>query len=198
MRRLLLLLTGMTLLLGALSSTALARGHRGRGHRSAAHHQRLRHERFGTSRAADGSSTPASTTSSSPSSSTAGTITSFSDGRLTLTLNDGSTVSGLVTSGTRIECAAPEQGSGDAEGGDMHRSGDDGPGDARGDDQGGNQGGNQGDDQGDEHGGNDPSGGSDGQGTCSSADLTPGRTVNEAELAISNAGSNWTRVELAS
>ncbi len=129
------------------------------------HHDRVRREHFG--------SRSSSNRGDQPEQGNAGTVASFTGGVLTITLTDGSTVSGAVTADTNIECemAEPEI--------DMQAE-DQGPG---GGDNSGDDGG-QGDDQGE-----------DGQ-PC--APVMPGMVVRRAELRISSAGAVWDEVELTS
>lgn len=114
------------------------------------------------------------------------TVQSFSGGVLTLSLPDGSTVSGTVTSNTEIECSSSR------DGGDM---GDDfafdgGPGPSGSGGQGDQSNSGPGD-----QGGDNP--GDQGEGmNCSSA-LAPGAIVSEARLDISSTGKTWEKVELA-
>ena len=139
-----------------------AEHHLRRHHRR--HHARVRHERFG-----GGSST---TSGDQQDQGNAGTVASFTGGVLTITLNDGSTVSGEVTADTELKCDMPEQ---DMQTEDQGASGAD----DNGDDDGG-----QGDDQGED------------EQMCST--VTPGMVVHEAELRISSAGAVWDEVELIS
>src|SRR5438067_1926195 len=94
----------------ALGAPAVASAHHRHHHHR--HHLRVRMERFGT---LAGAPIAAPT-------STAGTVASFEGGVLTLTLNDGSTVKGVVTSHTQIKCDSPlsahasDHGSGSDEG----------------------------------------------------------------------------------
>jgi hypothetical protein len=98
----------------ALTAPSLASAHRTRHHRHAhaAHHRRLharRHHRRPSSSklGPPAPSTPSTPNTPPPSKSSAttesaGTIASFSNGVLTITLKDGSTVSGTVTESTRV------------------------------------------------------------------------------------------------
>src|SRR5436305_2546248 len=97
MRRMLFVAIAGAALLAVIPATALARhGHHQRSHSQHARRQsRVHHKRFGSDTAAPGHDT-------------AGTIASFSDGLLTIRLNDGSTVSGRVTDATEMECEAPD------------------------------------------------------------------------------------------
>jgi hypothetical protein len=104
----------------------------------------------------------------------AGTIVSFTEdpaapgtGVLTIKLADNSTISGKVDSTTEIECHP----AGDGNGAGHDKSGaDDGPSHDSGDDHGGAP-----------HNGDGHGGGSDDQ-HCTTADLTAGTAVHEAEL----------------
>ena len=103
----------------------------------------------------------------------AGTIASFSDGVLTITLAGGGTLTGEVDEDTEIEC------------GDMARASDDGDDDHHGDDGDGHHGDDEGDDdQGDEN--------------CASDALTTGAVVHEAELKARDGKAVFEKVELGS
>jgi hypothetical protein len=124
---------------------------------------------------------------------TSGTVASFVEdsahpgtGVLTITLADNSTVSGKVDSTTEIECRTPR-----AEGTTHQRDGaDDGPNHDAGDDNGGDNG-----DNGDgDHSG--PGRGGDDKRQCTTADLTQGTAVHEAELHGSGADAVFEKVEL--
>jgi hypothetical protein len=173
MRRLALTASVAIVALTMVAPSALARHHDRHHHKR--HHRHARIERFGQ----DVTSTPASADN-------AGTVKSFENGVLTLTLGDGSTVSGAVTSDTELECAAQEEDQ------TMHADGDTSGGDNQGDDQGEDENGAQNDDQGEDQ--NDD----EAQNNCSTANLTSGTIVDEAELRISGAGSVWEKLELGS
>jgi hypothetical protein len=165
------------LMAGAIPASALAH----HGHHSkhqARHHAKFR--RFGDV------SQPTSTTASD----NAGTVQSFQNGVLTIALNDGSTVKGMVTNDTELECTSTQPST------TMHDEGD-GSGDQQGsggDDQGDN---NQGDDnQGDDNQGEDQN--ENEAGSCSTSSLTPGTVVHEASLRIGGSGATWQKVELVS
>jgi hypothetical protein len=141
----------------------------------------------------------------------AGTIASFTGGTLTITLNDGTTVSGMVTPRTEIECHAASataadhgdvgrgdggsgggSSSGPGPGGQAGESGRDGRDDAGGDnDAGDNPGGN---DAGDNDAGDDDA--HDEAEHCMPAALVPGASVREALLSVSSAGAFWVKLEL--
>jgi len=108
----------------------------------------------------------------------AGTIQSFdpSTGMLVVSLFGGGSVEGLVTEETEIEC--DDGGGGEAS---ASSSSDDGEGS---------------DDEGDDESGDDGSedeGGSE----CTTADLIPGATVDEAELELENGSAVFEKVELS-
>jgi hypothetical protein len=134
------------------------------------HHSRIRHEHFGTA------GTTTSTTSGDEMQGTAGTVDSFSGGMLKIKLNDqnGTIVSGMVTDATELKCEAPENEVNDNDGEDGgSQSGDNTSGDNT-----------SGEDQGE-----------DAQ-MCTTANLTRGTVVQDAELKISSAGAVWQEVEL--
>jgi hypothetical protein len=108
----------------------------------------------------------------------AGTVASFTNGVLTITLAKGGTLTGTVSPDTEIEChdatatAADDGGDGDHGGaGDQGGSGDD----------------NDGNDGNDDHG--------DG-GNCGPEALTAGRAVKEADLKAANGTAVFEKVEL--
>ena len=110
----------------------------------------------------------------------AGTIQSFNSdtGRLVINLFGGDTLSGLVTSDTRIECEDENEDENENEA-EQHHSGNSGPG-------GGDDEDNSGPGRGDEDDRN-----------CTTADLTPGRVVEEAELEAEDGAAFFEEVELA-
>jgi hypothetical protein len=117
----------------------------------------------------------------------AGTITSFDGTTLTIRLAGGGTLSGAVTDATEIECSGMEAHSAD-HGGDQ------------GDDNGADDPASH--DQGDDNGADDPAGhdqgddrGDDGA-RCTTAALTPGATVAEAELRARRGNAAFEKVEL--
>ncbi len=172
-------------------------GHHGVQHKR--HHRHAHLVRFGTAASTQAASPTGPTSSPSPTAptgstgETAGTVASFTNGTLTITLNDGSTVSGKVTEGTEIECrSATASAASDGQGG----QGDQG-------DENGNEG-QSGSESGDGHQGDvsGHDGGDDGEaqqeeaGHCTSAALATGAVVREAELRVSSAGAVWEKVEL--
>ena len=133
----------------------------------------------------------------------AGTISSFDQatGRLTIALTGGETVSGLVTTGTRIRCEGTDDRRADRR---DHGGRDDngGRGNEPGDDNGGH-----GNEPGDDNGGNSGpgSGGptAEGEGpeagetpSCTTASLVPGAFVGEAELRLGTGTATFEEVEL--
>jgi hypothetical protein len=181
MRRILSTIVASAALLAIAPAIALAQhGEHHRSHRSERHHARVRHEGFGRD---------AGQSASVGGQQDAGTVRSFDGHVLTITLNDGSTVSGSVTTATEVECEAPMaaeiQNDDRGQGGDG--AGDNG--DRGGGDQGqaGNRDQDAGQGPGDEQG-------EDNQ-TCTT--VVPGMVVREAELTISATGAIWDKVELA-
>jgi hypothetical protein len=198
MKRMLITAATSSVLAIAMPGVAIA-AHSGQRHHRHHHARRAHHARvmvFGTTTtpAATTPSTPASGTPQTPSTpaggETAGTVASFTNGVLTITLTDGSTVSGKVTEQTEIHCqsaTAGEQGEdqGDDNGNDessstttARTSSHDG------------QGGESGQDSGGDHQGNE------GQQSCTSAALVPGAVVREAELSVGSGGSIWHQIDL--
>jgi hypothetical protein len=131
----------------------------------------------------------------------AGTVTSYVNGVLTLTLNDGSTVSATVTGRTEIECepAKPTPVARAADHGGSGPSRNDGHGGGQGNhDQNDNDGpgGNQGEqDQNDNDG--PPNDNHDESSVCDTSALIPGAVVHAAELRIDPAGSRFTSIEIS-
>jgi hypothetical protein len=138
----------------------------------------------------------------------AGTIASFDGTTLTINLFNGSSISGMVTDSTQIECEAA--GDNNDQGDDNDDQGDD---DNSGDDNGGSGGGGDdvrtasamsthsddggGDDDNSGSGsGDDDNSGDDNGGDCTTADLTPGTVVQEADLELSNGQATFEEIEL--
>lgn len=123
----------------------------------------------------------------------AGTISSFdaASGKLTIALFGGDTLSGLVNEETEIECGHEHSGASASD------QGDDNSGDQRGEEE-------PGDDNGDNSGSGSPNSGPDsggdngGEAACTSADLTAGAIVHEAELHLENGTATFEKVELGS
>lgn len=180
MRRILLLAAGALAL--ALAVPGAASAHHGRGHHhrhhhhAKAHHARLEHF-----------NAPANTDPSNPSApADAGRVASFANGVLTITLADGSTVSGKVTSDTEINCMGPNAQASRDGGGDQGDQGDQSQGD---------QGGSG--DQGDDNGSGDDQGDQQSQApTCDTTSLTAGTPVHEAILKIGSNGAEFKLVLL--
>lgn len=117
----------------------------------------------------------------------AGTIASFdpATGELTIDLFGGGNVSGLVTEETEIEC--------DESGGEASAS------DSSGEDEGSddNEDSNESGDNGQENESGDDDGQNGPNSNCTTADLEPGATVDEAELRLENGNAVFEKVELA-
>lgn len=178
MRRIMLLVVGALALALAVPSIASAHGRHHRHHHHArAHHARVEHF-----------NAPANTDPSNPGGpADAGRVASFTNGVLTITLADGSTVSGQVTNDTEINCMA--------QGATASRDGSSGEGDHG--DQSGQGGDQQGGDQGDDNGSGDDDGGQQGQQpSCGTADLVAGALVHEAILKIGGNGAEFKLVLL--
>ncbi len=106
----------------------------------------------------------------------AGTVASFTDGVLTITLADGSTVSGKVTDRTEIDCTVAEPAP-TPTATVSHYGGDHDDDDWRDDDH-----------RWRHHCGDDAD--------CDVSDLVPGAVVHEAELRIGPGGSEFKEIEL--
>ena len=128
---------------------------------------------------------------------TIGTVASFvadsgnpNAGVLTITLNNGSTLSGRVDETTEIECRAPEHSVNRRDGGNSGPGGggedNSGPG-SGGEDNSGPGSGGDGDGDGDGHNDRRP---------CTTADLTAGTPVHEAEFHRSGDGNVFEEVKL--
>jgi hypothetical protein len=119
----------------------------------------------------------------------AGTISAFdaTTGKLTITLLDGSTVTGLVTTNTEIKC----------EGIDNRldrRDHGDGGGDNSGPGSSGDDNGGRGDD--DNGGEMPPVGTPEGEASCSVASLVPGTVIGDAELHFAGGSAFFEEIEL--
>lgn len=148
----------------------------------------------------------------------AGTIASFDaeTGKLTINLFGGETLAGFVTEETEIQCddhpgagasASSEDNSGEeeeSEPGDDN-GGEEGAGDDNGNDEEevGDDNGGQGEEEpGDDNGGQegeapDPGNGGEEHGNCTTAALTPGAVVQEAELKVESGKATFEKVELS-
>jgi hypothetical protein len=184
-------LSMLTLAAPGMASAAHGGRHHHRAHHAGAHVRHARHVHLRVIGATTISSGTTSGSSSAPpatptSNESAGTVTSYTNGVLTITLNDGTTmISGQVTEGTEIGCrpATPPP----TPGGDQDS-----------DDQGGAEGGGggQGGDQqdGDHH--DENRGGEDHEEGCTPAALVKGAVVRRAELRLSSFGAVWEKVDL--
>ncbi len=181
----------------SLAAPSAALAHNGEHHRAGErqHHHRGHHRHahvlaFHAQAPASSNSTTSPSATPPVSGDSAGTIASFTNGVLTITLNDGSSVSGKVTERTEIECPAPSASAADFSG---HDSGDDNGFDGRGNDSSSGPGPSDG-----QHGdcpGHDDNG-HDAAEHCTSAALVPGASVKEAFLSVSSDGATWVKVEL--
>jgi hypothetical protein len=127
----------------------------------------------------------------------AGTIASFDGTTLTINLFNGSSISGMVTQSTEIECEAAGDDNDNAGGDDNGDDDNAGPGGGGGDDHRTASAMSTSDDGGgnDDNGGDDD-GGDDNGGECTTADLTRGTVVQQAELELSNGQATFDEVEL--
>jgi hypothetical protein len=196
-----LLVGVLSLLLIALPGTASARHH----HKAHSHHKK-HHKRHHRNRS--GTRTGGGSTSTSGEDENAGTIASFDGTTLTITLTDGSSLSGMVTDQTEIKCeaAGDDNDQGD-DNGDQGDDNDQGDGDNSGSGGGGDDaqtaaamthsddGGSGDDNSGDDNGGDDNSGDGNGE-QCTTADLTPGTQVSEADLSDENGQATFEEIEL--
>lgn len=96
-----------------------------------------------------------------------GTVASFNGTTLTINVIGGGTISGQVTASTEIECEDSHDGS--AQASEDNQGSDEGEGDAE----------------------------ASGSGGCTTADLVPGATVQEAELTETSSGPVFDEVKLA-
>lgn len=137
----------------------------------------------------------------------AGKIASFdaATGKLTIELFGGDSISGVATESTRIKCenehgvarTSREEESGDDHGGAGAEPGDDNGGAEPGDDHGGNSGpGSSDSGPGSDNSGPGRGGEEDGA-NCTTADLSQGAVVQEAELEIEHGAATFEKVELA-
>jgi hypothetical protein len=186
----------------AVASAAHGKHHHGARH-SSAHRRNAKGARIVTFAPATAPAVGAPTTGAAPTTpadETVGTVTSFTNGVLTITLTDNTVVSGKVTEQTKLECTSatpPTTTGGDDQGGGDDQSSPEsgehgGPSVAgqmgasqRSDLQGGGDGGD----------GHDGSQGGNEEG-CTSAALVSGAIVREAELSLSSAGAVWDKVDL--
>jgi hypothetical protein len=210
MRLRLLTVVGALALTLAAPSAALA--HHGRRHHRRHHdaraHAQFRFEHIGPSGVSAPSATPSAPSAPTPSTTpeNAGKVLSYEKEVLTITLNDGSTVSGKVTSDTRIECVSatptttepPDRGPGDDNGaGNDQNRGDTSQSDEGWEghkDEGGEgwsdreQGGDDSDDGGEPPASPEP--------PCDTSLLAKERVVRSAELRIGPSGEGWENLVL--
>jgi hypothetical protein len=184
MKRILLVAVSSSAL--ALAAPAIASAHHHGKHHHKHHGATARVLDFRASAPATGS--PSSSAPTTPTTESAGKVASFKEGVLTITLKDGTSVSGKVTEQTEIHCSQPpttggednddEAGSGQGDQGssDQARASDSSLHVAHAADHG---------DEGDE-----------GQQNCTTSALTEGALVGEAELTIGSGGAVWDRVDL--
>jgi hypothetical protein len=179
MRRIGLIAMAFAALALAVPGAALAQG---RSHHPKKSHHVKRSHRVRSHTRRFVASNPTAPPTITPSDN-AGTVASFTNGVLTLTLNDGSTVSGKVTDATEIECQSVVTATGDA----RTRTADHGPG---GDQDGGDQNdANGGGDQGEDNGGANGA-------TCDSTALVARAVVHEADLKVDSTGATFRKIEL--
>jgi hypothetical protein len=188
----------------SLAAPSAALAHNGEHHRAGErhHHHRGHHRHahvlaFHAQAPASANSGTTSPGSAPATEDKAGTIASFTGGVLTITLNDGSTVSGKVTERTEIECPAPSMSASAADFSGQD-GGDDNGFDGRSNDGSGESGpsdGRSGDGPGHDDNGQDDNG-QDAAEHCTSAALVPGASVKEAFLSVGGEGATWVKVEL--
>jgi hypothetical protein len=201
-----LLTTAMSAML-AFAAPGVASAHNAKRHHRAHHHHAIRAtvRTFGSARppAGAGSTTSTPVTPAPDSGATAGTVTSFTGGVLTITLTNGSTVSGQVTERTELHClpaAPPLPAEGEDRGDDEgnSESSDGGPSTSGHQDGASHSDGNSSSGGGDGEGTDNPGTGNQGEGdqSCTTASLVAGTVVREAELSVSSAGAVWDHVNL--
>lgn len=200
-----LLTTAMSAML-AFAAPGVASAHGAKRHHHANHHaKRATVRTFGSPLPPAGASSTTSTsvTPTPDSGATAGTVTSFTGGVLTITLTNGSTVSGQVTERTELHCLPatpppPAEGEdlGDDEG--NSESGEGPPPTSGHEDGASHSDGASSSGGGDGEGADDPGTGNSGEGdqSCTTAALVAGAVVREAELSVSSAGAVWDHVNL--
>jgi|GEM_PF-2750127 len=190
----------------ALPGVALAHGsehsrgaeHHGVRHAERHHHRHHHRAHVLTFHAAQASATTPSTgqgaTPPPVTEERAGRIASFTAGTLTITLNDGSSVSGKVTPASEIECRSAMASAADnGEGGDNSGGGEHGDrsGPSSGDGQSGEDSGR---DESDHDAGDDDA--HDEAEQCSPTALVPGASIREAVLSVGGSGAFWVKLEL--
>ena len=170
MRRILFMALAAVALCVAVPTLALAHNDHRSHHKR---HHRVSHEFFKAHRHDRSGNSGSSTRATEP---TAGTVTSFANRVLTITLNNGSTVSGAVTSNSEIKCDNAAMHNRDNDAGDDHGDAVLRHGDGGGDDR-----------------DNADRGDNDNNQTCIP---TPGMAVRNAELTVNGNGAFWNEVEL--
>ena len=177
----------------ALSAPALAQA---RGHHTKHHQRRHHHTHVLFLRPASKSST-GTQGAGTQSQQAAGSVATFEGGVLTVTLNDGTKVTGKVTEQTEIKCEPGSELAHAADHGD--EGGEDSLGSSNGnenqgrDDQGdGDQ--NDQNDQGDDDQNDQEEHGEPPQ--CGTSSLVAGALVREAELRVSSSGAVFEQIEL--
>lgn len=187
MRRSLSIALGAMVLVLIVPSAALAHnGHEGHHHHGRHHHKfHARHGRFHVVHVGAGATSPPTPPATTPEN--AGTVTSYTNNVLTLTLNDGSTISGKVTSDTRIGCIAAAPVAPTTEEMGDHDFGDDrgGPGSD----------GSKGSWHGKGHDGDRKDPGAS-EPPCDSSSLVSGAIVRAAELRVGPSGSAFESIWL--
>jgi len=210
----------LTVLVPGMASAAQRGRSRTHAHHASTRHRHVRHGqiiRFGSVAAIPSAGAPAGSTttgSTSPPRSdgppatpgapaapaaSAGKVLSFTGGVLTITLADGSTVSGKVTEATELQCHSATPPTGTEDGGDegSGSEGEDSGGSTegtppatqvRGDTRSGSEGEGSHDGEEGDHGEESPA--------CTTAALVPGAVVAEAELSVGSSGAVWDHVDL--
>jgi hypothetical protein len=170
----------------ALAAPAIASAHHHHAKHHAKHHAaRARVLDFRASALATPATPSSPATPATPSTESVGTVTSFKEGVLVITLTDGTPVSGKVTERTEIQCTSATPATG---GDDNDDEGGSGEGDHSSSDEGS---------QGDAHAASNGDDGEEGgQQACTTAALVPTAKVREAELTLGSAGAVWDRVDL--
>jgi hypothetical protein len=128
----------------------------------------------------------------------AGTISAFdaTTGKLTITLLDGDTVTGLVTDNTEIKCEGIDNRL-DRRGHGNGGSDNSGPGSSGQNEPGDDNGGRGEPEPGDDNGGETPPiGAPEGEASCSVASLVPGTVVGDAELHLQGGSAVFEEIEL--
>jgi hypothetical protein len=182
-----MLLAAATSLLLVLAAPSVASAHHGKCH-GRSHHacSHVRHAHRARLLKFGASLSTTTTTPTAPTSEPAGKVASFEGGVLTITLSDGSTVSGKVTEQTEIRCQSATS----TEGDDPDENGDENSGGNGDDSHAGFS--SRGDDFSSGDGDDD---GGDAQ-ACTTTALVPGAVVLEAELRIGSGGAVWEQIDL--